>query len=116
MNGIEVIEGLILQIPGFMIDVLTLIGVGIFIIFLCGYCNKGGRTKTYVYRKTPTADKVEGFGGSRHIDHSYYGPYTGWSSKGPLPIGFSTTPQREKPETYRIHKERHDESRRKETK
>lgn len=99
---------------GFMIDVLVLIGFGIFLILLFCYCNKGVRTKTYVYRKTPRADDVEGFGGSRHIDHSYYGPSTSWTSKGPIPIGFSTTPEREKPETYRIHKERYDESRKKE--
>ena len=103
---------MMMQIPFGLIDIAVFVIALFVLILLCGYCNKGGRAKTYVYRKTPTADKVEGIGGSRDIEHSYYDER---GAKGPLPIGFSTTPEREKPETYAAYKDRKEEDHQKET-
>lgn len=98
-------------IPG-LPDIAFLAIIMVVLLLLCAYCSKGGQYKTYVYRKTPRVDEVDSIGGSRHLDDSYIDPS---GRRGPLPIGFSTTPEREKPETYEIHKSRQHEARKKET-
>ena len=97
-------------IPG--VPDLAFLGIlMIALLLIWGYCSKGGQSKTYVYRKTLRVDKVDSIGGSRHLDDSYIDPN---GRRSPLPIGFSTTPEREKPETYEIHKSRQDEAMKKE--
>jgi hypothetical protein len=98
-------------IPG-LPDLAFLAIIMLVVLLLCGYCSKGGQFKTYVYRKTPRADEVDSIGGSRHLEDSYIDPS---GRKGPLPIGFSTTPEREKPETYEIHRSKHADDAKKET-
>ena len=97
-------------IPG--VPDIALLGILMLVFLFLFFCSRGGQSKTYVYRKTPRADKVDSIGGSRHLDDSYIDPY---GRLGPLPIGFSTTPEREKPETYEIHKSKHADATKKET-
>jgi hypothetical protein len=98
-------------IPG--IPDIAFLGILILVLLLLlGYCSIGGQFKTYVYRKTLRTDEVDSIGGSRHLDDSYIDPS---GRKGPLPIGFSTTPEREKPETYEIYKTQHEDVKKKES-
>lgn len=89
--------------------IFVFILVVVIMILCCGYSNRGGRAPFRVTRTRPK-EKVDGLIGLTTTDYSYTD-----GKGGALPVGFSTTPEREKPETYEIHKSKHADATKKET-
>jgi hypothetical protein len=94
---------------GSLLEVVSLLGFMAFVILLCLWFSRGPNPRFRVTRTRPRAEKIHGFGAARLQDYSY----TDGTGRT-IPVGFGTTPEREKPETYEIHKSRHDESAKKE--
>ena len=80
------------------------------VILFCIWSSRKPTPRFQVTRTRPRAEEIDGFGAVKLTDYSY----TDGTGKT-IPVGFGTTPEREKPETYKLHKIRHDESVKKET-
>lgn len=94
---------------GSLQGLVFLLGFMAVVILLCMWYSRGSNPRFQVTRTRPRAEKIDGFGAVRLTDHSYT------DGTGRLiPVGFGTTPEREKPETYELHKSRRDESLKKE--
>lgn len=72
------------------------------------WSSHGGQSSIRVTRTRPR-EKEDGLIGMITTDYSYY------DGRGSLPVGFGTTPEREKPETSEAYKDRIEEDHQKET-
>jgi hypothetical protein len=95
---------------GTLLDLAIGLVIMISVILFCIWSFRKPTYHFQVTRTRPRAEKIDGFGGVKVTDYSYMDG-TGRT----IPIGFGTTPEREKPETYELYKSRHDESMKKES-
>jgi hypothetical protein len=95
---------------GTLLELAIVLVFTISVILLCIWSFRKPTYHFQVTRTRPKAEKIDGFGGIKVTDYSYMDG-TGRT----LPVGFGTTPEREKPETYEHYRSRHDESMKKES-
>jgi hypothetical protein len=97
------------SVEGSILELAIVLVIMFGAILFCIWISRKPNPQFLVTRTRPRSDRVDGFGGIKVTDYSYMD-----GKGGTLPVGFGTTPEREKPETYRIHKTKHEDAKKKE--